>query len=81
MQRHSAIGERILRGSRRSRRHAPYRLRAVHERPDGTGYPDGLELRRDPSLRPRIIAVVDAFDAMTHRPPLPQRDVDRACAR
>ncbi len=35
-----------------------------HERFDGTGYPDGLDAERIP-LQARIIAVADAFDAMT----------------
>ena len=35
-----------------------------HERPDGRGYPDGLVLEEIP-IESRIIAVVDAFDAMT----------------
>ena len=39
-------------------------VRATHERWDGTGYPDGI---RGPSipLPSRIVAVCDAFDAMT----------------
>lgn len=39
-------------------------IRYHHERWDGTGYPDGLEGERIP-LGARIIAVADAFDAMT----------------
>jgi len=35
-----------------------------HERPDGHGYPKGLVLNEIP-IESRIIAVVDAFDAMT----------------
>ncbi|MFI5384843.1 MAG: HD-GYP domain-containing protein [Fimbriimonadales bacterium] len=35
-----------------------------HERPDGQGYPDGLQVDQIP-IESRIIAVVDAFDAMT----------------
>jgi putative nucleotidyltransferase with HDIG domain len=35
-----------------------------HERPDGQGYPKGLSLEQIP-IESRIIAVVDAFDAMT----------------
>ncbi len=34
-----------------------------HERPDGTGYPRGLKLDEIP-IESRIIAVVDAYDAM-----------------
>ena len=43
-------------------------VRAAHERPDGTGYPDGLRLEQIP-MPARIIAVVDAFDAMTNDRP------------
>ena len=39
-------------------------IRYHHERWDGSGYPDGLEGERIP-LGARIIAVADAFDAMT----------------
>ncbi|MFN0150947.1 MAG: HD-GYP domain-containing protein [bacterium] len=35
-----------------------------HERPDGLGYPAGLRLEQIP-IEARIIAVLDAFDAMT----------------
>ena len=40
-------------------------VRSHHERIDGGGYPDGLA-GRDIPLASRIIAVCDAFDAMTH---------------
>ncbi len=40
-------------------------VRSHHERIDGGGYPDGLAGREIP-LAARIIAVCDAFDAMTH---------------
>ena len=39
-------------------------VRSTHERVDGGGYPDGLEGDQIP-LGARIIAVCDAFDAMT----------------
>jgi HD-GYP domain-containing protein (c-di-GMP phosphodiesterase class II) len=39
---------------------------AHHERWDGSGYPRGLKGRRIP-LPARIVAIVDAFDAITHR--------------
>jgi HD-GYP domain-containing protein (c-di-GMP phosphodiesterase class II) len=38
---------------------------AHHERWDGTGYPRGLRGRRIP-LSARIVAIADAFDAITH---------------
>jgi two-component system cell cycle response regulator len=61
-------------------------VRATHERWDGTGYPDGLSGAQIP-LAARIIAVCDAYSAMTsHRPyRLPVADEQalvelRACA-
>jgi HD-GYP domain-containing protein (c-di-GMP phosphodiesterase class II) len=49
-------------------------VRNHHERWDGSGYPDGLAGERIPRLA-RIVAVADAFDAMTsprpHRPEMP----------
>ncbi|MDQ3327285.1 MAG: HD-GYP domain-containing protein [Chloroflexota bacterium] len=55
-------------------------VRHHHERIDGSGYPDALEGDQIP-LGARIIAVADAFDAMTtdrpYRPGLPL-DVTRA---
>jgi HD-GYP domain-containing protein (c-di-GMP phosphodiesterase class II) len=63
VQRHSEIGERIIAAAGEIEAIAPI-VRAVHERPDGRGYPDGLELDQIP-VSSRIIAVVDAFDAMT----------------
>lgn len=46
-------------------------VRSHHERWDGTGYPHGLSMTDIP-LFGRIVAVVDAFDAMTE--PRPYRD-------
>jgi two-component system, cell cycle response regulator len=63
VQRHSEIGERIIAATRDMEAIAPI-VRAVHERPDGRGYPDGLTLDEIP-VSSLIIAVVDAFDAMT----------------
>ena len=40
-------------------------VRHHHEHFDGKGYPDGLA-GQDIPLEARILAVVDAFDAMTH---------------
>jgi diguanylate cyclase (GGDEF)-like protein len=62
MQRHSEIGERIVAAAPTLKATAPI-VRAAHERPDGKGYPDGLSLEEIP-ISSRIIAVVDAFDAM-----------------
>jgi putative two-component system response regulator len=61
---HSTLGEKIL---------APFLaqspavlriVRSHHERIDGSGFPDALRGGRIP-LEARIVAVVDAFDAMT----------------
>jgi putative nucleotidyltransferase with HDIG domain len=83
---HAALGERIL---------APFMgespsvlriVRSHHERLDGGGFPDGLTGDAIPH-EARIVAVVDAFDAMTtnraYRPPRTPADaVDelRRCA-
>jgi HD-GYP domain-containing protein (c-di-GMP phosphodiesterase class II) len=47
-------------------------IRHHHERPDGSGYPDGLEGDEIP-LVARIVAVVDAYDVMLRRPYRPER--------
>jgi HD-GYP domain-containing protein (c-di-GMP phosphodiesterase class II) len=47
-------------------------IRHHHERPDGSGYPDGLEGDEIP-LGARIVAVVDAYDVMIRRPYRPER--------
>jgi len=50
-------------------------VRATHERPDGTGYPDGLRGEQI-DIAASIIAVADAFHAMTsdrpYRPAMPE---------
>jgi len=50
-------------------------VRATHERPDGTGYPDGLSGAQI-DVAASIIAVADAFHAMTsdrpYRPAMPE---------
>jgi diguanylate cyclase (GGDEF)-like protein len=63
MKRHTLIGERIVAGAEALAPVAPL-VRSSHERWDGGGYPDGLP-GRDIPLGARIIAVCDAFDAMT----------------
>ena len=67
MEAHAAIGERILSNV------ADYAeialvVRHHHERVDGEGYPDGLA-GSDIPLLARIIAVADAYDAMTSDQP------------
>ncbi|MFN2469417.1 MAG: HD domain-containing phosphohydrolase [Gaiellaceae bacterium] len=76
MEEHSAIGERILANvddyadiARIVRHH--------HERLDGRGYPDGLCGSEIPQIS-RILAVADAYDAMTsdrpYRAAMPSRE-------
>ena len=43
-------------------------VRSHHERLDGRGFPDGLRGEKIP-IEARIVAVADAFDAMTTRRP------------
>jgi HD-GYP domain-containing protein (c-di-GMP phosphodiesterase class II) len=62
MHRHPEIGARILRGA--SLDDIGEWVLAHHERPDGQGYPHGLEGNSIP-LEARILAVADAFEAMT----------------
>lgn len=64
MKRHPEIGYRIAMASPELRAIAPYIL-CHHERWDGSGYPQGLKGEEIP-LTSRIIAVIDAFDAMTN---------------
>ena len=53
-------------------------VRSHHEHWDGTGYPDGLAGERI-AQSARIVAVADAFDAMTSdRPYRPSMNVDKA---
>jgi two-component system cell cycle response regulator len=63
MRRHTVIGERILSLAPALAPVAAL-VRATHERWDGDGYPDRLAGEAIP-LGARIIAVCDAFDAMT----------------
>ncbi len=63
MRRHTIIGERIVASATALREVAPI-VRSTHEAWDGRGYPDGLAGEAIP-LGARIIAVCDAFDAMT----------------
>ncbi len=60
---HTVIGERILSATPALRPVATI-VRASHERWDGAGYPDGLKGEAIP-LGARIIAVCDAFEAIT----------------
>ena len=63
---HAKAGAELLSGSRSATiRMAESIALTHHERWDGTGYPQGLHGDRIP-LEARIVAVADAFDAMTH---------------
>lgn len=67
MQEHSVIGERILREVDAYDDVATI-VRHHHERIDGEGYPDGIPGEEIPFIS-RVIAVADAYNAMTsHRP-------------
>ena len=63
---HARAGAELLSGSRSPTiRMAESIALTHHERWDGTGYPQGLQAERIP-LESRIVALADAFDAMTH---------------
>jgi diguanylate cyclase (GGDEF)-like protein len=79
VRRHPLIGERII-GAAPALGAAAKLVRSTHERLDGSGYPDGLAGDQIP-LGARIIAVCDAFTAMTApRPYAAQRTVPQAIA-
>jgi two-component system cell cycle response regulator len=63
MHRHTLIGARIL-SAAPALAEAAVLVRSSHERWDGTGYPDRLAAKAIP-LGARVIAVCDAWDAMT----------------
>jgi diguanylate cyclase (GGDEF)-like protein len=67
MRRHTVIGERILIAAP-SLAHTAALVRSSHERHDGGGYPDGLSGEEIP-LGASVIAVCDAFEAMTSQRP------------
>ena len=75
MEKHAAIGEMILAKVEDYAEIAAV-VRHHHERVDGRGYPDGL-VGGDIPLLSRIIAVADAYDAMTsdrpYREAMPSR--------
>jgi len=77
IQEHPLIGVKIVEGLDFFKDKIPV-IRHHHEHFDGTGYPDGLVGEAIP-LEARIIAVPDAFDAMTsarpHRGMMPLQDV------
>jgi putative two-component system response regulator len=83
---HAALGEKILSPFLGEQPMVLRIVRSHHERMDGTGFPDGLRGDAIP-IEARIVAVVDAFDAMTtnraYRPsrtPVDAIDELRSCA-
>jgi len=72
MRKHPELGARILAGA--NLEDVSQWVLAHHERPDGTGYPMGLSGEEIP-LEAKILAVADAFEAMTaervYSPPIP----------
>ena len=65
IRRHTLIGERII-SAAPALSHTATLVRSTHERVDGHGYPDGLQAAQIP-LGSKVIAVCDAYDAMTTR--------------
>jgi len=79
MKTHPQIGERMLQGIDFLSQALPI-IRHHHERWDGRGYPDGLDGEEIP-IGARIVAVCDAFDAMTtDRPYRQAMSLEVACA-
>ncbi len=79
LRRHTLVGERIL-GSTQALSQVAGIVRSSHERWDGSGYPDRLRGTAIP-LGARVLAVCDAFDAMTsNRPYAPPVSVPGALA-
>jgi len=67
VRRHTLIGERIV-AAAPALAHVAEIIRSSHERHDGTGYPDQLA-GDDIPLGARIIAICDAYDAITSERP------------
>lgn len=66
MRKHSALGAKLLSGGTSELVQMAEEIALFHhERWDGKGYPCGLEADEIP-LTARIVAVADAFDALTH---------------
>jgi response regulator RpfG family c-di-GMP phosphodiesterase len=75
---HPALGERMLSPLAQESPDVLRIVRSHHERLDGRGFPDGLRGEKIP-IEARIVAVADAFDAMTtERPYRDSRPPDAA---
>jgi putative nucleotidyltransferase with HDIG domain len=70
IQTHTILGYELLKGIKDYEEIAKY-ARSHHERVDGSGYPDGLKGSQIP-FGARLIAVVDAYEAMTESRPYRQ---------
>jgi len=69
MQNHATLGGELLEGAKSDLlKMAGIIASSHHERWDGRGYPQGLEAEAIP-LPARVVAVADAFDALTHARP------------
>ena len=82
MRKHPELGARILEGANLD--DIAGWVLAHHERPDGQGYPLGLAADQIP-LQARILAVADAYEAMTndrvYRPAMPETEARAELAR
>jgi putative two-component system response regulator len=67
IQQHTVIGDKLCSELRLLDEVRPI-VRHHHERPDGSGYPDGLKGEEIPPLA-RILSVVDVYDALTSERP------------
>ena len=65
---HTTVGHQIVSGIQFPWPMIPEVVRWHHERSDGSGYPDALQMEEVP-LPARIIAIADTFDAMTSMRP------------
>jgi len=65
---HTTVGHQIVSGIQFPWPMIPEVVRWHHERADGSGYPDSLQLDEVP-MSARIIAIADTFDAMTSTRP------------
>jgi diguanylate cyclase (GGDEF)-like protein/PAS domain S-box-containing protein len=76
IRRHTLIGERIV-GAAPALAHVARLIRSSHERHDGRGYPDQLA-GDDIPLGARVIAVCDAYDAITSERPYSEKMTPKA---